>query len=59
MSSANLVDINNLQLKLYIGGKFVEAPLRLPVVDPATEEVIAHAPAGKSNVGLGSEIDTI
>lgn len=42
-------DASKLNLKLYIGGKFVEAPLTLPVVDPATEEVIVHAPNGESS----------
>lgn len=46
-ATSNLVDLQALQLKLYIGGQFVEAPLTLPVVDPATEEVIVNAPAGK------------
>lgn len=32
-------------LKLYIAGKLVEAPLALPVVDPATEEAFLNAPA--------------
>jgi len=47
MAYPNLVDLQALQLKLYIGGQFVEAPLTLPVIDPATEEVIVNAPAGK------------
>lgn len=45
-ATSNLVDLKALQLKLYIGGQFVEAPLTLPVVDPATEEILVHAPAG-------------
>jgi hypothetical protein len=39
-------DASKLNLKLYIGGKHVEAPLTLPVVNPATEEVFVHAPSG-------------
>lgn len=51
MAYPNLVDLKALQLKLYIGGQFVEAPLTLPVIDPATEEVIVNAPAGKCGAG--------
>ena len=51
MAYPNLVDLQALQLKLYIGGQFVEAPLTLPVIDPATEEVIVNAPAGKCRTG--------
>jgi hypothetical protein len=50
MAYPNLVDLQALQLKLYIGGQFVEAPLTLPVIDPATEEVIVNAPAGKYGI---------
>jgi len=39
-------DASKLNLKLYIGGKYVEAPLTLPVVNPATEEVLVQAPNG-------------
>ncbi len=50
MAYPNLVDLHALQLKLYIGGQFVEAPLTLPVIDPATEEVIVNAPAGEKRM---------
>lgn len=39
-------DASKLNLKLYISGKYVDAPLTLPVVDPATEEVLVQAPNG-------------
>ncbi|GAB5035904.1 betaine aldehyde dehydrogenase [Nannochloropsis oceanica] len=45
MAYPNLADLHALQLKLYIGGQFMEAPLTMPVIDPASEELIVNAPA--------------
>lgn len=48
--TTTMADVSQPNLKLYIGGKFVEAPLSLPVIDPATEEVIVHAPSGELRI---------